>query len=876
MSSVVSDRSGLSKGIEARALDDTFATLLLSPDGVILRANKASLRMLMLDEQPAGLCFRDILADAGLNPVATSYHSLLGGARMRLRRCDGETFWADVMSRPVDAPAKGGHVVIMCELSHEILRQAEQESQLAAVRNSHAVITFDMDGLVLEANTRFLAAMGYDLSEIAGRHHRMFVDAAHAHSAEYAQLWSDLRRGNHRAGQFRRIGKNGVEVWMQATYNPVFDIDGKPVKVIKYATVVTDMRLLQAEQQGQIAAIHNALCVISYDPDGTIIDVNENFLDATGYTYAEVLRHNHSQFMPDGEAKGENYRLFWEALSEGRSRSGEYERRRRDGGSVWLQGSYNPIFDMNGKLFKVVEFAIDVTSERARQADDRGQIEAMNRSQSVMTLGLDGTIIDANENMLDVLGYELDEIVGRKHSMLVDPEVVLSSDYADFWHRLRSGSYHSGLYRRIGKSGRPVWLQASYTPVLGLNGKPGKVIKIASDVSSNIALAEAFEDARRMAQHDAATALPNRVRLMSFLSGELASKGANLALLYLDLDGFVALNADHGREVGDKILGEIADRLRRLLREDQLAARAGGDEFIIAAPRLDDAEIDELCRRIIETVSAPIDVEGISVSVSMSIGVAIAPTDGVTPDALLRAADAALTRARSEGGGMWAFFSGEARTRVETYRQMTQSMRLGLERGDFFVEYQPRFDTATKTIRSVEALARWRHPDVGAISPADFIPVSERNGLIVPLGELVLRQACRAALDWPDIRVSVNVSPVQFREISVRDLVAAVLADIGLEPGRLQLEVTESLLIENAERAKAELTALKELGVTLAIDDFGTGYSSLGYLRDFPFDALKIDRQFVADVDSSERGRAIFHAIVSLGHSLGLSVTAEG
>ena len=324
------------------------------------------------------------------------------------------------------------------------------------------------------------------------------------------------------------------------------------------------------------------------------------------------------------------------------------------------------------------------------------------------------------------------------------------------------------------------------------------------------------------------------------------------------------------------MLGEVADRLRRSLNFDQLAARVGGDEFVIAAPDISVEDAELLAERIIQAVGVPIQIEDAVIRVGVSIGIATAPLDATTPDDLLRCADIALYRSKQEGRNTLSFFSAQLNDSLRTYRMLVEDMRRGLANGEFFLEYQPRCHTRTRRIQSVEALVRWNHPERGRVSPADFIPVAERSGLIVAIGEWVLRTACRQAAEWPAIGVSVNVSPIQFEVTDVVDLVSNVLREESIKPDRLELEITEGVLLQNAERALKELVALKQLGVRLAIDDFGTGFSSLSSLHNFPFDVIKIDRQFIIDLEIRKGGRAIVQAIIGLGKAMELDVMAEG
>ncbi|MFC3123656.1 PAS domain S-box protein [Pseudoroseomonas globiformis] len=870
---------------QIEAIGRFHAVAHFSLDGHLLEANDRFLDIMGYDREEAvgqdhGIF---LLPEDQDREASRLFWSELRQGRNQTAECrrmakDGREVWLHASYNPIQGPdGKLAKIVAYAtDITAEKLRQTDFQWQIAAIHKSHAVITFGMDGIILDANRAFLDAVGYELEEIRGRHHRLFVEPSYAHGAEYASFWRSLARGQHQAGQYRRLAHDGTEIWLQATYNPVFDSAGRPVKVVKYATVVTEETLRQAEHQGQIAALHKALCVVSFSLDGTILDANDVFLDATGYRLSELRGRNHSIFMAPGQAQEKVYAEFWAALARGEHKAAEFKRLTRDGREIWLQATYNPILDLNGRPFRVVKYATDVTATKLRNVENEGQITAINKAQGVIAFSMDGMILEANENFLSMVGYEREDLVGRHHRIMMEAGQSETAEYAAFWNTLRAGRFHSGLYKRIGKDGREVWIQASYNPILDLNGQPSKIIKFASDVTSNVALAEAFEDAKRQAQHDAATSLPNRVRLNGFMSAALAHPDARLAVLYLDLDKFKPINDTYGHLVGDRVLGEVADRLRRCLSHDQIAARIGGDEFVIAAPSLADEQVEALCQKLIDVVTAPIAHEGDELRVGVSIGVALSPADGTAPDELLRCADAALYRSKQNGRGTFSFYASTLNDKLLAYRGLVEDMRRGLATGEFYLEYQPRFDTRGRSIRSVEALVRWRHPERGRISPADFIPAAERSGLIMPLGEWVLRTACRSAAGWQDIGVSVNVSPVQFHNSDVVELVKRVIADTGFDARKLELEVTEGVLLEDAEKARNALRGLKALGVKLAMDDFGTGYSSLSSLRTFPFDVIKIDRQFINDMEDRDGGREVVQAILGLGKALGLSVTAEG
>ncbi len=383
-----------------------------------------------------------------------------------------------------------------------------------------------------------------------------------------------------------------------------------------------------------------------------------------------------------------------------------------------------------------------------------------------------------------------------------------------------------------------------------------------------------------LAHHDALTGLPNRVLLHERLNQAIAQlgRGSAFALLCLDLDNFKCVNDTLGHPVGDKLLQAVADRLGSCVRETDTVARLGGDEFAIVQVDIAGPEhAGELAGRVVAALSRPYDIEGQQVTVGASVGIAVAPGDGSNWDTLLKNADMALYRAKSDGKGVHRWFEPGMNARLQQRRRMELELRQALTNGELELFYQPLVSLASDRVSSFEALLRWRHPEHGLVSPGDFIPLAEETGLIVPIGEWVLRQACADAAAWlGGIKVAVNVSAIQFRNSRLVEAVGDALAESGLQAQRLELEVTESVLLHDGEATLATLHQLRRLGVRIALDDFGTGYSSLSYLRSFPFNKLKIDQSFVRDLAQTAEAAAIVRAVTQLGTALGMSITAEG
>jgi len=393
------------------------------------------------------------------------------------------------------------------------------------------------------------------------------------------------------------------------------------------------------------------------------------------------------------------------------------------------------------------------------------------------------------------------------------------------------------------------------------------------------------ERIRHQAYHDALTGLPNRASFTEHLEeGMRRAKRAGwpLAILFLDLDLFKRVNDSMGHDAGDRLLRVAAERIRRAVREADMLFRMGGDEFTVL---LEDVRGPEeaamVASRVLEAIAEPLQLQHHEISVTSSVGIALYPRDDVVGERLVKAADTAMYRAKELGRNRYAFFAPEMNERVESQIAMEAALRRALKNEEFVLYFQPRISAATGRATGAEALLRWKHPEWGLVGPARFVPLLEETGLIVPVGAWVLRQACRQALSWQapglaPLRVSVNLSSRQFRSEALFDAVSEALRSGNLSPQLLELELTESLLVENVEHSMGVMGKLKAIGAAISIDDFGTGYSSLGYLKRFPIDSLKIDRSFVRDIATSPKDAAIVKAISALARSLGIGLVAEG
>ncbi|SDJ68875.1 PAS domain S-box-containing protein/diguanylate cyclase (GGDEF) domain-containing protein [Bradyrhizobium sp. Rc2d] len=383
-----------------------------------------------------------------------------------------------------------------------------------------------------------------------------------------------------------------------------------------------------------------------------------------------------------------------------------------------------------------------------------------------------------------------------------------------------------------------------------------------------------------MAHHDGLTDLANRALYQERLGKALEygyAAGQRVAVLCIDLDRFKNVNDSFGHPTGDRLLKQVADRLRSRVAGNNLAARLGGDEFAIIMAAASPNEVSDFAAEVIRNLSAPYEIDDKEVVIGASIGIALSPGDGATSEELMRNADMALYRAKQDGRGVHRFFEREMDHQAQKRREMELDLRRAFANGEFELHYQPLIDIACDKISGFEALLRWRHPEKGMISPAEFIPVAEDLGLITLIGEWVLREGCNEAAKWPrEIKLAVNLSPVQFRSRNLVQVVISALASSGLSPNRLELEITESVFLEESDANLAILHQLRQLGISISMDDFGTGYSSLSYLRSFPFDKIKIDRSFIKDLTKRSDCIAIVRAISGLGRSLNITTVAEG
>jgi len=584
------------------------------------------------------------------------------------------------------------------------------------------------------------------------------------------------------------------------------------------------------------------------------------------------------------------YKQMWAEIKSGKTWRGELTNRRKDGTVYTEEMTITPVSRDVGNPADRYFIAIkqDIT-ERRRAEEELYRAHQMLQTilntipQRVFWKDRNCTYVGCNRAFATDAGLNNPaEIIGKSDFDLVwseTAEVYRTDDKLV----MEQGSAKLGYEEIQDRADRGrVWLRTSKLPLWDREGKVIGVIGTYEDITAR-KLAE--ERVQYLAYYDALTGLPNRTLLQDRLAKALAGarrRKDKVAILFLDLDRFKDINDSLGHSVADLLLQEVAERLKTWAREQDTVARVGGDEFLIVLTGLKDvADAAVATERIVNLMTAEFVVQGHSLSIGCSVGISIFPEHGADGETLIKNADAAMYSAKDNGRNNFRFFTADMNAQVVERLTLENSLRLALDKKELFLVYQPQMDIATGRITGLEALLRWQHPDLGLVPPDKFIRIAENSGLILPIGEWVVRTACRQARKWQDeglpaVSVAVNVSAIQFRQDGFCELIRRVLHETGLAPQYLELELTESLLLANANLMLSVVQELKAIGVTLAIDDFGTGYSSFSYLRQFRVSKLKIDRVFIRDVAVNPDDAAIASAIISMAKSLHLKVIAEG
>ena len=650
----------------------------------------------------------------------------------------------------------------------------------------------------------------------------------------------------------------------------------------------SELSMANARLKLQVAALEAAAnSIVITDLNGTIVWTNPALSKLSGYSASEVLGKN-PRLLQSGKTSRTFYERMWTTITSGNVWHGEIVNRRKDGSLYTEEMTITPVLLDGSGISHFVAIKQDITARRQaeealQQAEEKYRAIFEDAVVGIFQTTADGRPLSINRALARMHGYDspeqlLAEVSNVHGQLLVDPFRM-----QELQRRLESDGIVRGAEVQIyHKNGTKKWVLVN---LRGVRDAQGKIVIHEGTIEDITERKTAEERVEFLAYYDALTELPNRTLLQDRIAQALAAarRGRNrVALLCLDLDRFKNINDSLGHSTGDLLLREVAQRLKRWAREEDTVARVSGDEFLVVLSGIKDAaDAGVAAERILNGMMAEFVVDGRSFRTSCSVGISVFPEHGTDKESLIKNAETAMYCAKEGGRNTFRFFSADMNVEVVERLTLENSLRVALEREQLFLLYQPQMEITTGRTVGVEALLRWQHPALGLVPPDKFIRVAENTGLIIPIGEWVLRTACDMARNWQEqglqqLPVAVNVSAVQFRQDGFGKLVREILEEARLAPGCLELELTESLLMSNADVTLRVLKELKAMGLKLAVDDFGTGYSSLSYLKQFPVSKLKIDRSFIRDVAVNPDDAAIAAAIISMAKSLSLKVIAEG
>jgi diguanylate cyclase (GGDEF)-like protein/PAS domain S-box-containing protein len=744
---------------------------------------------------------------------------------------------------------------------------------------------------IVYVNETFTRMTGYTLDDVKGRTPRILQGpntdpGSRRKIREALELWRTVRV------ELLNYRKDGTEFWVELNIVPVLDEDGIYTHWVSVQRDVTERKREEEEKRESEERFRAALAEQASDivgiigPDGAIRYASPSVKSVLGYLPEDLVGMTLRELVhPDDAGRIERV-LAERSNTPGVGKPVELRIRREEGSWRYFEAVGSNMLE-DPSVRGIVVNAWDVTGRKLVEDELRLRDRAIAASSNGIIITdpnrPDNPIIYVNQKFERITGYGSAEAVGRNCRFLARGERD-QPGVEELRIAIREGREWSGPLRNYKKDGTPFWNELYIAPVRDEYGSVVNFIGVQKDVTERKELEERLA---HQAFHDGLTDLPNRSLFLDRVEHAIKRakrRGDKVAVLFMDLDNFKVINDSLGHEVGDELLVAVAGRLSSCLRAADTAARLGGDEFVVLLEDVEDPdEATDVAARIEEALRAPFWVGGHNLFVTTSVGVALGGDDGERSSDLLRNADLAMYRAKEGGKNQHAIFEPTMNEKALERLEMEADLRRALEMEEFRVYYQPKVSVKSGKIVAQEALVRWEHPERGLIPPAEFIPLAEETGLIVPLGRWVLEEACRQAKEWqvsyptdPPLGMSVNLSAAQFKHPELGAGVAEVLRQSGLDPRDLILEITESMVVEDAGAALATLQELKSLGVRVAVDDFGTGYSSLSYLKLFPVDFLKIDRSFVAGLGRDPEDEGLVRASIELAHALGLQAVAEG
>lgn len=808
----------------------------------------------------------------------------------RMGLSDGRTIW---VSHHVLAGEHGNGERFTMGILSDISQRMEREKKLrrfAAIIESldQAVVCATPDGLISDWNQGATRLLGYEPSEVQGKPLGLIYPAD-----RIRQVMDVIDRVRHgetvEPFESRRVTKSGAVVDVSIIPSAIRDEAGRLIGFSSVATNITQLIQAREKLRLQSTALEAAANgIVITDAEGRIEWANPAFSSLTGYSLEECIGRNPRELLKSGKQDTAFYKRLWDTILAGDVWSGELINRKKDGRLYSEEMTIAPVRSAEGRIAHFVAVKQDVSQRKAaelalKEAEERYRAIFENAIVGIFRTSPDGKPLMINQALAEIHGYgSPEELIAKVNDvprqLFADP-----GRFADFRRMIEMQGQVRGaevvLLRRDG---------SRRTALVNLHGNRNAEGSISCHEGTLLDITDrklAEDQASFLAYYDALTGLPNRTLLQDRLNQAIASArraNSRVAVAFLDLDRFKDINDSLGHSVGDLLLQQVSKRLCSTLRQECTIARIGGDEFILVIPGIQ--QVDEIIpslERIMNAMRGEFAVSAMPLHVTCSIGISIFPENGSDAESLVKNADAAMYEAKESGRDNFRFFAAEMNQKAVDRLTIENKLRVALERNQFSLHYQPQVDISAGQVTGVEALLRWREPHLGYVPPLSFIPVAESSGLIVPIGDWVLRTACRQIQAWRtgglNLReISINVSVAQLRRPDYVDRVRTILEETGIEPRSVQLEITESMFTSSASETRETVAKLRDLGISIAVDDFGTGYSNLRYLSDFRFSKLKIDRSFMQDVENNPRAAAIVKAIIRMAKSLDVGVLAEG
>ncbi|MGZ5076477.1 MAG: EAL domain-containing protein [Methylobacter sp.] len=876
---------------------------LVSADGALLQMNRAGLQMIEVEslDQVIGQPIIQFMApeyrDAFTALIKRVFEGGSGNLKFKMRGFKGTHRWMDTHAVPLRDSR--GHITALLAVTRDITDHKASETALKEALDRLQKIASRVPGLVFQFQMRpdgsscfpFASEAIRDIYRVSPEDVRDDAAKVYAtlHPDDYDGIVASIKASAKTLTPWRHEYRvkfdDGTVRWLFGNSLPQREADGS-VLWHGFITDVTERKratasLLESEARFRTMADSAPVLIWIARPDKFFHYFNKGWLEFTGRTMEEEIGNGWiaNVHPEDFQRCFETYVTSFDVRNEF---SMEYRLRRADGEYCWLLNRGVPLYDEQETFLGYIGSCIDITSRKLAETDLRIASTAFESQEAMAITDNQQVILRVNQAFVRVTGYSVEEAVGKTPALLKSGRQD-DQFYQAMWESLsRDGHWQGEIWNRR-KNGEiyPEWL--NITAVTDERGQVTNYVASFSDITER-KMAE--NEIQHLAFHDSLTQLPNRRLLLERLKHGIdveRREGKQLALLMLDLDRFKAVNDSLGHQAGDELLQQVANKIIRRLRDVDMVARLGGDEFIVLLEDIthpDDAA--RIAEEIIADLSKPFRLsQSDDVQIGASIGISLYPQHADSAEMLLDHADAALYHAKDNGRGCFAYFSEDLTIAARERIALEARLRKAIKQQELRMFYQPQIDIVSGRIVGAEALVRWQDPVEGLIPPCRFIPIAEETNLIAAIGEWVLHETCRQGRQWldkglPPIILAINVSPHQFRRSDICALVSAALTETGFPAEQLELEITESGLMENQDKTTHILNSLHAQGVHLAIDDFGTGYSSLTYLKHFPLDVLKIDKSFIDEIPHNKDDMEIAATIVAMGHILGFRVLAEG